>query len=756
MHFLRRWRHWLVLTAVLVCVGAYLALALQSGRTRMEASERERLLTQSKVVEENLSRQVVAINLAIESITRDLPYWANQPDGQERAIKRLKGMEESMPSVRTFLVLDAQGDVTLSNRPELMGRNFLQRDYFQAPLRSLNPDTLFVSAPFKSVLNNYVLNLSRVVLDDKGQFAGVVSAAVDPVDIEILLNSVRYADDMRSMLVHGDGSVFVVQPLVPEILGKNLQVAGSFFSQHMASHQPVNSYSGTAYTTGDLRLPVLRTIAPPALHMDKPLVIVVSRQMSVLLAQYQADAVNQFMVYLMLVLASTLALWIYQRQREQVHLNNQRLRLATEAAGVGIWEFDLRTKCYHWDAKMFDLFGLDSQKVNALNDDWRHLMLPGELDRIKDATRLAIKQHQPFDVTFRILRPDGEVRFMRNRAALYGVDMDLPNRMIGSTEDVTERKLLEADLRISAIAFNCQEGMLVTDAKQVILRVNRAFSDQYGYTAEEVIGRTPRLLQSGRHDKAFYQVMWAEIERTGAWQGEVWNRRKNGEVFPEWLTISAVGDGTGVVTHFVATHTDITLRKAAEDEIRHLAFFDPLTRLPNRRLLRDRLQHAVAQARRDGICIGLMFIDLDRFKPVNDRYGHAVGDQLLQAVAQRLNACVREADTVARVGGDEFVVLLSTIHVASDAIRVAEKVLMSPRQVFELVGDRQVSISSSIGIALYPEHGKDESALSHHADVAMYAAKAAGRDQYVLYDPALDHPLPPAPPTAQDIHNPMP
>jgi diguanylate cyclase (GGDEF)-like protein len=228
--------------------------------------------------------------------------------------------------------------------------------------------------------------------------------------------------------------------------------------------------------------------------------------------------------------------------------------------------------------------------------------------------------------------------------------------------------------------------------------------------------------------------MGSDITLTGAWQGEVWNRRKNGDVFPEWLTITAVFDSAGLVTHYVATHTDITLRKAAEDEIKHLAFYDPLTKLPNRRLLRDRLNQAVTQAKRDSTLLALIFVDLDKFKPVNDVHGHAVGDQLLQAVAHRLSTCVRESDTVARVGGDEFVLLLPTISSAADAVLVAEKVHAVLRQSFDLVGALQVRISSSAGIAIYPEHGDDETTLTHHADLAMYQAKSAGRDRFVVFN----------------------
>jgi diguanylate cyclase (GGDEF)-like protein/PAS domain S-box-containing protein len=313
----------------------------------------------------------------------------------------------------------------------------------------------------------------------------------------------------------------------------------------------------------------------------------------------------------------------------------------------------------------------------------------------------------------------------------------------------------EAELRVAAAAFESHESMLVTNAQVEILRVNPAFTALFGYTSELAVGRNPRLIKSGRHDADFYAAMWAELVANHSWQGEIWNVRKEGVEFPCWLCITAVCDDKGVVTHYVATHTDITLRKAAEDEVKRLAFFDPLTNLPNRRLLADRLHQAVINAKRSQGHAALIFVDLDKFKPVNDRHGHAAGDQLLQAVAHRLRTCVRESDTVARVGGDEFVVLLPSITLAQDAMQVAQKIHARLRAPFHLPTGQSVQISSSAGVALYPDHGLDEATLSHHADVAMYTAKAAGRDQYVVYEPTLDHAEPvitPEIPTAQMPH----
>ncbi len=304
-----------------------------------------------------------------------------------------------------------------------------------------------------------------------------------------------------------------------------------------------------------------------------------------------------------------------------------------------------------------------------------------------------------------------------------------------------ERARTEADLRIAAIAFDAQEGMVVTDTNSSILRVNQAFTRITGYAAEEVIGKTPSVLASGRHDKAFYAAMHESLQTTGSWAGEIWNRRKSGDVFPEWLTISAVKTATGAVSHYVSTLTDITQRKAAEDEIRHLAFFDPLTLLPNRRLLMDRLQQALVTCQRNGREGALMFIDLDNFKLVNDTLGHDKGDQLLREVARRLTASVREGDTVARLGGDEFVIMLEELsqrpeEAGAQCRVIGEKILQELAMPHHLAG-QDVDSSCSIGIALFTDHHTSADDLMKHADLAMYQAKGAGRNALRFFDPNM-------------------
>jgi diguanylate cyclase (GGDEF)-like protein/PAS domain S-box-containing protein len=335
---------------------------------------------------------------------------------------------------------------------------------------------------------------------------------------------------------------------------------------------------------------------------------------------------------------------------------------------------------------------------------------------------------------------DGSLIWMRI-SGKFIVDKNPLSGSIWVFEDITERRLADQQLRIAATAFEAQEGMVVTDVDHVILRVNRAFTEITGYTAEEVVGRDIGMLKSGHHDATFYAQMWQSLREQGTWQGEIWNRRKNGEVFPEWFTITAVKDADGVVAQYVATLTDITLRKAAEDEVRQLAFYDPLTQLPNRRLLLDRLHQALVLSARTKCLGALLFIDLDNFKTLNDTLGHDVGDRLLQQVAQRLATCVRECDTVARFGGDEFVIMLEDLSdVLLEAVAqtetVGQKILVALNQPYALAA-QPYHCTASIGATLFREQQNSVDDLLKRADLAMYEAKAAGRNTLRFFDPKM-------------------
>ena len=270
---------------------------------------------------------------------------------------------------------------------------------------------------------------------------------------------------------------------------------------------------------------------------------------------------------------------------------------------------------------------------------------------------------------------------------------------------------------------------MITDAAARILYVNRSFTRVTGYALKDVRGKTPRLLHSGRQNTAYYARMWKTLRAKSRWQGEIWNRRKNGEIYPEWLSITAVRDGGGSVEHYLAIFSDITARKREERKLYELATHDALTGLPNRSFFTEQLRQAMARAKRAGRLAGLLFFDLDRFKPVNDRLGHECGDRLLQSVAKRVKALVREEDTVARLGGDEFGVLLESLSRPADAIPTASKILRALGRPFPL-DSQQARVSASIGIAVYPDDGASAGKLLARGDRAMYRAKRSGGDQY--------------------------
>lgn len=309
-------------------------------------------------------------------------------------------------------------------------------------------------------------------------------------------------------------------------------------------------------------------------------------------------------------------------------------------------------------------------------------------------------------------------------------------RYIAVQTDVSARKRTHDSLQLfSKVFYQSGEGIVITDPQAVIIAVNESFCRLTGYSRPEVIGQNPRILQSGREDAAFYTAMWDSIERTGRWQGEIWDRRKDGSFYPKLLMIFAVKRAGGEIVNYVGSFTDITEQKIAEDKIRHLAHHDTLTGLPNRFTVLDRLERAISHGLRTKTMVAVMFIDLDRFKEINDTLGHDVGDDLLIQVARRLQEQVRESDTVARLGGDEFVIVLPGITAPVFATRVAEKILQSIGAPF-ISGAHTLRTSPSIGIAIYPDDGTELQAVMKRADAAMYRAKAKGRNNYQYFSDA--------------------
>ncbi len=340
-----------------------------------------------------------------------------------------------------------------------------------------------------------------------------------------------------------------------------------------------------------------------------------------------------------------------------------------------------------------------------------------------------------------IPQPDGSIKWARWEVRPWFDAGGVVGGLIIMSEDITDRKRAEEQLRIAAVAFQSRDGMMVTDARGIILQVNQAFTDVTGYSAAEAVGNMSSVLHSGRQDAAFYRNMWEAITREGHWQGEIWNRRKDGGIYPEWLSIAGVRDTNGEVTHYLGIYSNISDPQEAERKILALAFYDPLTGLPNRRLLLDRLHQALAVSARSGQFGGLLLLDLDHFKAINDTRGHDVGDELLVEVARRLSETLRETDSAARLGGDEFVVLIEGLNEEQDAAAtaaetIAEKLRAAICQPFTLKGEVR-HITPSIGVTLFGSQGERTDALLKQADLALYQAKGAGRNTIRFYNSAM-------------------
>ncbi len=306
------------------------------------------------------------------------------------------------------------------------------------------------------------------------------------------------------------------------------------------------------------------------------------------------------------------------------------------------------------------------------------------------------------------------------------------NVFVENLEGVTNKLALYAK-----VFENSEEAIIISDAQNRIISVNRAFTRITGYSQEEVVGRNPKLLSSGKQDRDFYEEMWRSIRNSGQWQGEIWNRRKSGEIYPEWLSISTEKNDRGELSNHIAIFTDITSRKRSEERIRFLAYYDPLTELPNRVLFEEHMSRALAAARRSGNQLALLFLDLDRFKSINDSLGHLAGDLLLQSVARRLKKHIRESDTICRQGGDEFIIVLTGIENPESVIRVAENIVKEMAEPHHIAGQHLV-VSFSIGISLFPQDGSTSESLIRNADAAMYHAKDAGRNNFQFFSAEMN------------------
>ncbi|MFY2763284.1 putative bifunctional diguanylate cyclase/phosphodiesterase [Arenimonas sp. MALMAid1274] len=437
--------------------------------------------------------------------------------------------------------------------------------------------------------------------------------------------------------------------------------------------------------------------------------------------------------------------WSHRRRQEtsllgEIREREERLNLALWGSGDEFWDWNIRdNSLYRLGANQ--LLGQGSREEMS-TDDWRtHSIHPEDLPRVQKLLQEHIVGHTDvFESEHRIRNARGEWVWVRSRGKVVERDTSgSPLRMAGTARDITVIRRAERERRVALeVLRSMSEAVAVIDLDFRFISVNPAFSRITGYSEEEVIGQNSRLLDSSQHSAEFYRRVRDVLERTGHWAGEMWQRRKDGEEFLGWIEMSEVRDAMGLRSHFVAVVNDITDKKRAEQELRYLANYDTLTGLPNRALLSERLGRAIVRARRQETRVAVLFLDLDRFKDINDSLGHAAGDRLLKAAATRLQATVGASDTVARLGGDEFTVVLEDVESIPAVERMAREILTAFSMPLEVDERHDVSITPSLGISLYPDHALVPTDLLKFADTAMYQAKAEGRNTYQIYNETMD------------------
>ena len=435
---------------------------------------------------------------------------------------------------------------------------------------------------------------------------------------------------------------------------------------------------------------------------------------------------------------------ITERKQAEASLleSERRLTRVIDGSDQGFWDWNLLTNAFTVSPRFETMLGYQPGETAIKVENWASYVHPDDLEKAWASINRHLAGESPVhEMELRCREKSGKWRWILTCGRIVERDADgKPAMMSGTHTDITERKETERELRQAAAVFeNTQEGVMITDSRARIQSVNRAFTHITGYSLEEIRGRTPALLRSGRHDDAYFDGIRASLASSGYWQGELWNRRKNGETYPQLTTINIVREDAGTALRYVTVFTDVSAIKASQEHLEFVAQHDPLTSLPNRLMLFSRLEHAMSAARREKKGIALLLIDLDRFKDINDSYGHLAGDQLLQQVAETLKGRLRGADTLARLGGDEFTILIEEISRPDDAGKVAEDILTVLQEPWRLINGKDVHVSASIGIALHPGPSSTPEELLQQADAAMYRAKKEGRSRFQYFSEDLTH-----------------
>lgn len=694
---------------------------------------RENVITQKsnsarilvKVLQEQTVDSIFAVDLAMQTTIKAVQMAPSAAPERERLVDELLDSSiTNLPFIRAIWMLDAEG-MMIHDSQKLPGSyNLSERAYFRIH-RDQPTYGMHIEGPIISKLGVPFISFSRRINRPDGSFGGVIVAALEPKYLRRFYDAVKVGKDGVVALVRTDGVLMLRMPLAATAEGKRLSYFPNF-------HEGAAATDAGSYTA-DSGIDHIRRMYFYQRVSGRPLVVLVGLGEEELLADWYGMAGAYIGVSLaFLVVLAGMSTWAMRELHKRFGLNqalhnsDDALKAAQQLALIGSWRLDLLNRSGQWSQQMYRLLGLPQTEqppplavfLQKIHPDDRHLV------------ESAVRHGMHWSGELRSNPALGPQRYFHSRST--GVHDDSGNvvALMGTLQDITERRQSSEKLELAARVFACtRDGIVVTDAASTIVAVNAAFERITQYSEADVLGRNIRMLRSNLHDMDFYRQLWVTVARDGHWRGEIWNRRKNGEVFPEWLTISAVASAEHGMAGYVGVFTDLSDITEANEQLQFMINHDPLTRLPNRSLLNDRLEQAIEAAHQGQRTIAVLLLNIDRLQRVNDSIGHDAGDLLLREMAQRLLARLHPGDTLARIGSDEFVMVLSHVDDNDDINAAAQQMLDTVAAPCQLLG-HEVVVTASVGIALFPLDGVAPGDLIRNADTALSHVKNSGRNSF--------------------------
>ncbi|MES2019528.1 MAG: EAL domain-containing protein [Pseudomonadota bacterium] len=719
----------LVIVFSLLCAVAILAnLAFQVFQARADVLRHhaESATILARVLEQQTIASLDSVELALQSTDQAIRLLPAE-DGSLRArtVERLLAANiERLPFIRAMWLLDADGNLVYDSERQPGHINLAEREYFQIH-RDEPAIGMYIDRPILSRMGVPFIGLSLRVNRPDGSFGGVIVAALDPDYLRSFYATIRSGQQGIVALVRQDGTLMLRVPGAARA-PREQRISLPRLMQH--SRQAIEgSYTGDSEIDGVARTFFYRHVT------GRPLLVVVGLGQGDMLDGWRRTSIAYGAISL-----GVLALvgWLSHRVRKELRRrhaldlalreSDAAMKAAQHLAHIGSWRFNLDTLDAQWSDEMYQVMGLP---VGASAPSFAQF-----LERIHPDDRPAIETQadsgSDWSGEVRTNPLHGPVRYLHTRSSLLRDPDGKPATLIGTLQDVTERRSAQEKLRLSARVFEqTGDGIVVTDADNRIVAVNAAFERITGFTEAQVLHMRQRELHAGLNDDAFLKAVWQSVLSTGQWRGEIWGRRRNGDLFPQWLILSALCDQHGRVDGYVGVFTDLSEIRDATKQLWFLNNHDALTRLPNRALLNDRLEQAIENASGEQRQLGILLLNVDRLKRVNEGIGHDAGDQLLREIGARLQAKLAPGDTLARLGSDEFVLLLTHIDDLDDVNASAQQMLELVAEPF-IADGHELTVTASIGIALYPDDGVEAGALIKNADTALTHVKEGGRNSF--------------------------